>query len=417
MLQPISSAVAALHQTLREPFKESWSPHMGAIFLVIAVCVLLINGQFWGVFGGLKFLGDHINNLIGLGATLNIPEQLTNPWNHRTFISDIALIGAAMAAAMLAGNFRLTPPPPMEYLNAAFGGLLMGSGAALAGGCTVGGFFSPLVFSSPAGWLMLIGLMAGAALGVRMLLWWMDALPWGRAPKPMLTEGMAAKAFPWLGWVIMALLLYWAAQWIDNSQQDGDLTKKGYIVLAAIGIGLALQRSRLCFSKAVREPFMTGDGTHAKAVMLAVLLVTPLAALVMSRGNMDAYAFIPPRFWIGSLSGGLLFGVGMVFAGGCATSTLWRMAEGNLKMFVTLPFFAWSGSTSLALFSMWGWTELDSDLDYLDGVPTISELGFQVFMPDILGSWGWAILFATSIVTVWYLLIRYNEQTDRFTVF
>ncbi|MGN7613836.1 YeeE/YedE thiosulfate transporter family protein [Magnetococcales bacterium HHB-1] len=410
-----TSPFNTVYNTLREPFQTSWLPNSGALLLVLAVAVLLINGEYWGVFAGFRYTGDAINQFLGLSSFFGTPEHLGDPLNHRIFVSDMVLIAAAMASAMIGGHFKLTPPPPMEYLNAAFGGILMGVGATLAGGCTVGGFFTPLIFSSPAGWMMLLGLMMGAAIGVRMLLWWMDAVPWGTAPKPMLDSGISARLFPLLGWIILVSLLFWAIDWM--SAENLPIVKKGYIVLAAIGIGIVLQRSRLCFSKAVREPFMTGDGSHAKAVMLAILIITPLAALIIDRGGMDVYGIIPPRFWLGSLFGGLIFGIGMVFAGGCATSTLWRFAEGNIKMLFTLLFFAWSGSVSAGLMGRSGWLERDFDLDYLDGVPAITELGAQVFMKDILGGWGWAILFASGMVALWYLLIRYNERTERFTVF
>lgn len=40
----------------------------------------------------------------------------------------------------------------------------MGIGATLAGGCTTGGFFVPLTFSSAAGWAMWTGLLVGAVI-------------------------------------------------------------------------------------------------------------------------------------------------------------------------------------------------------------------------------------------------------------
>jgi hypothetical protein len=38
-------------------------------------------------------------------------------------------------------------------------------------------------------------------------------------------------------------------------------------------------------------------------------------------------------------------------------------------------------------------------------------------MPDLLGGWGWALLVSFVILLVWYLFVRYNESTGKFTVF
>lgn len=49
----------------------------------------------------------------------------------------------------------------------------------------------------------------------------------------------------------------------------------------------------------------------------------------------------------------------MVFAGGCASVALWRMGEGHFKLWVTMFFFAWMGSTASALFRKAGLTAID----------------------------------------------------------
>ena len=64
------------------------------------------------------------------------------------FLLDITLVMGAFTAALLSRQFHINRPPPLEYVWATFGGILMGVGATLAGGCTTGGFFVPLIFSS-----------------------------------------------------------------------------------------------------------------------------------------------------------------------------------------------------------------------------------------------------------------------------
>ncbi|MBF0420138.1 MAG: YeeE/YedE family protein [Magnetococcales bacterium] len=400
-----------LYADVCDLFKVPATPFLGSALLALAVIILMIGGTHWGVFGGLRYLGDAINRGFGLGRDLGFVEPLSPMMRQPFLISDGMIILGAMASSLISGHFRLLRPPPAEYWTGAWGGILMGLGASLAGGCTVGGFFIPLTFFSPSGWIMLLGLMLGSALGVRLLLWAMDVFPWGKAPP---SPGVTQRWHSWVGWFMISVIMVWGIFLYRNGDTFGTL---GLTVMTALFLGIVLQRTRLCFSKAIREPFMTGDGQHAKAIMLLIALVTPPAAMLLNKGFLAPYGSIPPSFWLGSLTGGVLFGVGMVFAGGCATSTLWRLGEGNLKMVSTLFFFCWSGSVSSALLAKSGWTERSYDLDFLNAIPAVTKLGFQAWLPDLTWGWGISLLITYGILLLWYALIRYNERTERFTVF
>jgi len=107
----------------------------------------------------------------------------------------------------------------------------------------------------------------------------------------------------------------------------------------------------------------------------------------------------------------------MVFAGGCASGSLWRIGEGHLKLVVAVLFFAWSGSTANAVLGNFGLLAADIDIDFLDGMAEITGLGFQAFMPDLMGGWKYTLATTYSLLLSWYIFIRYNESTSRFTVF
>ena len=89
-----------------------------------------------------------------------------------------------------------------------------------------------------------------------------------------------------------------------------------------------MHRSRLCFARCFREPFMTAEGDMTKAIIVSLAIGIPAAAILFEKKLIDPYLAIPPTFWIGSLLGGLIFGIGMIFAGGCASGALWRAGEG-----------------------------------------------------------------------------------------
>ena len=393
-------------------FVSKWSSYMGAVLLVLVILGLMINGMVWGVFGGVKFWGDWINTAVGLGPVLGIPDHLDGFLTHRMSLMNTTLVLGAFCAALLSRQFAPSRPPKLEYVWAMVGGCLMGIGAALAGGCTTGGFFNPVLHSSSAGWAMWLGLLAGAAIGFKLLLCTMENIEWGMQAPPMLQVAPVVKqAYPWLGWLVAAGVLTWAALWRSSANES--LEVRGLIVLAGFAIGFIMHRSRLCFARAFREPFVTGEGEMTKAVILALAIGLPLAALLFQKKVIDPYVAIPATFWIGSLLGGLVFGIGMVFAGGCASGSLWRMGEGHFKLWVSMFFFAWGGSTASALFKKLGLTVIDeTNLESWER----TRLGFQAYLPDMLGSWGWTLLISGALLLLWYALVRYNESTEKFTL-
>ncbi len=395
-------------------FVEEWSPYFGAVLLVIIMAVLMGSGLFWGVFGGLKLWGDYFNNMIGLGPLLGVKSELDSPLMHRISLMDITLVLGAFCAAMLSRQFRISRPPNLEFVWGSLGGALMGIGATFAGGCTTGGFFIPLTFSSPSGWVMWVGLLIGAIIGLKLLLWTMENITWGTsapAVKPAKFKGV----YPWVGALVLAGILIWAIRWwgSDNKME----VQRAILVLAGFAIGFILHRSRFCFSRVFREPFMTGEGEMTKAMILALALGAPVGAVLLANGTIDPYLAVPTRFWIGSLIGGLIFGIGMIFAGGCASGSLWRIGEGHLKLVVAVFFFGWAGSITSGILGKLGLSNAEYDLDFMDGMAEVSPLGFQAFMPDLLGGWGWTLLVTFGLLLVWYLFVRYNESTDKFTVF
>lgn len=402
--------IGGLRDDYRRVFVTEWSPYLGAILLVVVTSALVSSGLFWGVYGGLKLWGDWFNNAIGLGPLLGLKEELQSPLLHRISLMDITLVIGAFCAALMAGQFRISRPPALEFVTGAVGGALMGVGASLAGGCTTGGFFTPLMFASPAGWAMWLGLVAGAVLGLKALLWVMEHVRWGTSAPAVSSPSPLKRFYPLFGVLVLVLMAWWATDWFNSD--DKRLAGRGIIIVSGFALGFILHRSRFCFSRVFREPFMTGDGTMTKAMILALALGIPVTSLLLQNQAVDPYLAIPATFWLGSLLGGVIFGVGMVLAGGCASGSLWRMGEGHLKLWVAVFFFAWTGSVFSAIAKRWDLLTREMSLDLVE----VTKVGKQVFLPELLQGWGWVYLLSFALLAVWYLLVRYNEATEKFTV-
>jgi uncharacterized membrane protein YedE/YeeE len=402
--------LSGLREDYEQIFVKSWSPYLGAILLVVVTSALMASGLFWGIYGGLKLWGNWFNNFIGLGPLLGINSELQSPLLNRISLMDITLVIGAFCAALLAGQFRINRPPPLEFITGALGGSLMGIGASLAGGCTTGGFFTPLTFASPAGWAMWAGLLGGAFLGLKALLWVMEHITWGTTAAGAVSAAPLKRFYPLFGLAVLLLIAWWATHWFSSDNQQ--LASRGIIIVAGFALGFILHRSRFCFARVFREPFMTGEGTMTKAMILALALGIPVSSLLLQQETLDPYLAIPAPFWLGSVVGGVVFGIGMVFAGGCASGSLWRMGEGHLKLWVAVFFFAWIGSVFSAIVKRWDLLTREMSLELVE----VSRVGKQVFLPDVLPGWGWTYLLSFAILGVWYLLVRYNESTNKFTV-
>lgn len=401
--------LAGLRADYEHIFVEGWSPYVGAILMVLIIAVLMVSGLFWGIYGGLKLWGDWLNWAIGVGPLLNIKAAPENLLLHRMSLMNMTLVLGAFAAALMSRQFAFNRAPKIEYLWGALGGTLMGVGATLAGGCTTGGFFTPAMHSSPAGWAMWAGLLLGALVGLKLLLWTIEHIQWGtQAPKP--TQPPLRAYHPLFGLALIVALGTWVALWAYSA--DEKLAARAIVVLCGFAMGFVLHRSRICFARAFREPFMTAEGDMTKAIILALAIAIPLASLLFQHKLIDPYLGIPATFWIGSLLGGVIFGIGMIFAGGCASGALWRVGEGHLKLWVAVLFFAWSGSTFSGLLRYWEVMTPEMNLDLVE----VTKVGMQSYLPQTLHGWPSAYLIGFGILFAWYLWVRYNESTEKFTI-
>ena len=115
----------------------------------------------------------------------------------------------------------------------------------------------------------------------------------------------------------------------------------GGLAVGAV-FGFLVQYHRFCMVAATGNFFLINDNRQLLAFITA-LLVGITGTQILEFTDVVAIADSSYRNslldWFGASLGGLIFGVGAVFAGGCATRTLVRSAEGNLNAIIALIFF------------------------------------------------------------------------------
>ncbi len=374
-------------------FGRPWSIWGSAVLVATVNVFLFAFDRPWTASDGMRNWGDWV--LTGLGIVRR-PDLLV-PWLYSGSLLNGGVLLGGLVAALLSSEFAIRLPPRGELAKGAIGGLLMGVGAVLAFGCNIGGFFSATSALSLAGLAMMLGLGAGAILGLRYLVWETEHRPrWSSGAGRVYLAPSDARASrqPWLGALLLVLLLATPAVY-----SRAGYVAQGVFLLFGVAFGVIFQRSRFCLVRAFREPFMTGDAEHTRAAALALVISTLGFAILKFTDLKDKSEWVFPAAGAGALAGGLAFGVGMTLAGGCGAGSIWRAGEGQVKLWAAIACFALGVSLTRLAAAQAG---------------LLQQLGAAVFLPSAIG-WGGAIGLVVLVMAAWALGATWNEETRRFS--
>ena len=367
-------------------FGRPWPVWMGGVLIGLLNVLLFIYHQPWSTLDGALNWGDWILSKAGM-----IISEPLSPLVRSGSVINFGLLGGAMLSAMLAGQFGLRAAPLSDLIKGAIGGTMIGAGAVLVRGCNIGGFFNGTSALGLHGLAMGLGLVIGALIGTRCLLWQMGRASAGDGlPKPIHKRRSLASPRRQRMWGL-GMSLFLASSilaYLFSTTPD-----RGVILMFGILIGIVCQRSRLCFVRAFREPFLTGDASHTKAMLIALLISLAGFSIVKYTLLERIDEFVRATYWVGAFSGGVIFGVGMTIAGGCGAGAVWRAGEGHLTLWFTLICYILSSSLFNILLQTSG---------------LVQRLGQPIFLPDIVG-WGGATIALLAMIIIWYLLVQSNE--------
>jgi uncharacterized membrane protein YedE/YeeE len=97
--------------------------------------------------------------------------------------------------------------------------------------------------------------------------------------------------------------------------------------------------------------------------------------------------------------GAFIFGIGMMFAGGCASGTLTDLGEGYARAAVTLVFFCLGSVAGVA------------HLDILK--PSILGTGFKFYFPDHFGYIWSVVIFLIFYAIIYLLVMKYESKRKK----
>jgi uncharacterized membrane protein YedE/YeeE len=191
--------------------------------------------------------------------------------------------------------------------------------------------------------------------------------------------------------------------------------KLGLFLITGLAIGYVMQRSRFGFAGGIKRLYVTGDSSLTKALMflLAISIIITAAIHYGAFAGGAEVAFravggakiIPGTQSVKPINiltvlGGTLFGIGMMFGGGCASGTLTDAGEGEGRALIVLFFFITG--------SLWG----TYNMTWWEST-VFSTWSNKVYLPDTFGYIGAIIISLLGCLVVYVFAKWYENKRKR----
>lgn len=182
-------------------------------------------------------------------------------------------------------------------------------------------------------------------------------------------------------------------------------------LIAGLALGYTLTRARYGFAGGVKRIYMRGEGSLSKALIVLLLVTSVVFFGIQMKavlgGAVPSYAasagdkIIPGTqnayfVSLATVLGGIIFGMGMMLAGGCGSGTLADFGEGQGRAFIAFIFFVIGSAPGFHALHLFRKTPL-------------GKLGAKVYLPQYLGHFG-ALAFTVILLSALYALVLYYEN-------
>lgn len=307
-----------------------WAPMPAVIAAgILSTYYFGLTGTFWAVTGEFTRWGGHLLQILGAEPEnwgyFKVIGLAGTPLDRIDGMMIIGMFGGCIAAALWANNVKLRMPQSrVRIMQALVGGIIAGFGARLAMGCNLAAFFTGIPQFSLHAWFFALATAAGSYFGAKFTLLPMFRIPVAlkkvtKASSVKQDENQARRRFR-IGMLVFIGIVGWGLLTLFNAP------KLGIAMLCGVGFGLLIERAQICFTSAFRDMWITGRTHMAKAIIIG-----------MAVSAIGIYSYVqlgvsPKIMWAGpnAVIGGLLFGFGIVLAGGCETGWMYRAVEGQV---------------------------------------------------------------------------------------
>ncbi|WP_233864314.1 selenium metabolism membrane protein YedE/FdhT [Paraburkholderia adhaesiva] len=372
-----------------------WAPLPSIIAAgVLSAFYFGLTGTFWAVTGEFTRWGGHVLQAFGLHPEdwgyFKVIGLHGAPWTRIDGVMVLGMFAGSLAAALWANNVKLRfPRRRRRIVQALAGGAIAGFGARLAMGCNLAAFFTGIPQFSLHAWLFALATIVGSYFGTRVaLMRYLRAEPHLERVTTAQKSRLPAKQPQWQ---FRAGVLVFSAALAGSLALAFGAQKLGLAAVFGIAFGVLIERAQICFTSAFRDMWITGRTTMARAIVLG------MAASAIGIFSYVQLGVAPKIFWAGpnAIIGGVLFGFGIVIAGGCETGWMYRAMEGQVH-------YWWVGVGNIVgatvLASLWDRVAPVLALDY----PKVNLL-------NALGPMGGLIATYAGLVVAFALLLWWER--------
>ena len=185
----------------------------------------------------------------------------------------------------------------------------------------------------------------------------------------------------------------------------------------ALILGFVAARTNFCTMGAISDVVNMEHWGRVRMWLLAIAVAMIGTNLLYYGELIDLSKSIyqrPSLPWLSMLVGGILFGIGMTLAGGCANKNLLRLGGGSLRSLVVLVFVAISAYMTLkGLFGQWRSSFLDPVAIDLSGFGMEGQ-GLPHLLAALTGMPAkTALLAATAVVALALLIFVFKDKRFR----
>lgn len=177
-------------------------------------------------------------------------------------------------------------------------------------------------------------------------------------------------------------------------------------------LGYILTRSRYGFAGGIKRLYLTGEGSLTRALLLMFALsiiavggihfAAAQKGAVVAAKAVEGSMVIPGTGFIQAASlltliGGILFGIGMMLGGGCASGTLTDSGEGYARGWIVVIFFCLGGIAGHAMLPWWG-------------ASVFATIGTTIYLPDVFGYLGTVIISLLVLLGIYIFTQSYENK-------
>lgn len=383
--------LALLQQYYAKVIKGFWGQTFSVISLgVLGALYFGSIGVAWAVTGEFTRWGGHFLQFIGQDTAqysyLDLIHFTGSPLTRVDGTMVIGMFIGSLVSALLGQNVKLRVPSWRRVIQALVGGILAGFGTRMAMGCNLAALFTGIPQFSFHTWLFTLGTIIGTYYGLKV-----SVKPWimGKpklVPVEKIGDPIENPAYyriqPYIGGLGFVLFICYLLQ------KTGEAYPVNLLIATAFGFafGFLIQKGQICFTSAFRDLWLVGRSTMAKALVWGMVVQTLITVVFLAKGTLATLIW-----WAspGALLGGLLFGFGIVIAGGCETGWMYRSMEGQIQFWfvglgnvigATILVIAWDSGIYQVLVEPFPKVNLVTNFGYVGAVVLTMLMLFSLYI-------------------------------------